>query len=297
MTSRAPGAPTRHARPARGPARRALASVARHPALAAGAATTLSLLLLGLFGPLLCDLAGADPLRQDLYHPFGGLSLRHPLGTDAFGRDILTRLLFGARYSLIEVAASLTLSCGGGTLLGLAAAAIGGRFERLAMWFMDVLFAFPGIILALLTVSLLGPGLGNMLLAISLFSLPVYARLSRNLARGLRHAGFVEAAVSIGAGPARIMLHHVLPNIAGPILVQCTVSAGSIVLSAAALSFLGLGVQPPMPEWGAMMSDGRNYVGAHLLPSLFPGLAITGAALGFNMLGEGARARLGDDPD
>jgi glutathione transport system permease protein len=128
-----------------------------------------------------------------------------------------------------------------------------------------------------------------MLLAISLFSIPVYARLARNLATALRKATYVEAAIAMGAGPARVMFIHILPNAAGPILVQCTVSAGSVILTAASLSFLGLGVEPPAPEWGAMMSDGRNYVGAYLLPSLFPGLAITLAVLGFNLLGEGLR--------
>jgi len=149
------------------------------------------------------------------------------------------------------------------------------------------------VVLALLIVALLGPGLVNMLLAISLFSIPVYARLARNQAAALRKADYVEAAVAMGASSLRIMFRHILPNAAGPILVQCAVSAGAVILMAASLSFLGLGVQPPAPEWGAMMSDGRNYVGAYLLPSLFPGLAITLAVLGFSLLGEGLRG-LGD---
>jgi ABC-type dipeptide/oligopeptide/nickel transport system permease subunit len=258
----------------------------RHRSLSLGGALVGGLILMSLLGPAL---AGGSPLAQDLYHPFQGVSPRHPFGTDEFGRDIATRVIYGARYSLIEAAASIAISCSLGTLMGLVSGAAGGLVDQAIMWLMDVLFAFPGVVLALLIVSLLGPGLFNMLLAISLFSVPVFARLARNLSMALRKAEFVEAAVAMGAGFPRIVLTHILPNAAGPILVQCAVSAGSVILMAASLSFLGLGVQPPAPEWGAMMSDGRNYVGAYVLPSLFPGLAITIAALGFNLLGEGIR--------
>jgi glutathione transport system permease protein len=259
----------------------------RHRTLLIGGVIVGALVLASLLAPLLTT---TSPLAQDLYHPFGGISARHPFGTDAFGRDLATRILYGARYSLLEVAVCIAISGAVGTLLGLVAGSAGGLTDQAITWVMDILFAFPGIVLALLVVALLGPGLVNMLLAISLFSIPVYARLARNLAAGLRRAVYVEAAITMGAGPARVMFIHILPNAAGPILVQCTVSAGSVILTAASLSFLGLGAQPPAPEWGAMMSDGRNYVGAYLLPSLFPGLAITLAVLGFNLLGEGLRA-------
>jgi ABC-type dipeptide/oligopeptide/nickel transport system permease subunit len=262
----------------------------RHRSLSLGGALVGGLVLASLLAPALTS---GSPLIQDLYHPFEGVSPQHPFGTDAFGRDIATRILYGARYSLLEAAASTAISCSLGTLLGLAAGAAGRRVDQAIMGLMDILFAFPGVVLALLIVSLLGPGLFNMLLAISLFSVPVFARLARNLSMALRQADFVEAAVAMGAGFPRIVLVHILPNAAGPILVQCAISAGSVILMAASLSFLGLGVQPPAPEWGAMMSDGRNYVGAYVLPSLFPGLAITLAALGFNLLGEGIRGLLG----
>jgi len=261
--------------------------LARHPSLTLGGALVAALLLTSLLAPLIAP--ATSPLAQDLYHPFQGVSWRHPFGTDALGRDIATRLIYGARYSLLEVGACIALAASTGTLLGLTAGVAGGLADQALMWVMDVLFAFPGVVLALLIVSLLGPGLVNMLLAISLFSVPVYARLARNQASALRKAAYVEAAVAMGAGLPRVMFRHVLPNAAGPILAQCAVSAGSVILTAASLSFLGLGVQPPAPEWGAMMSDGRNYVGAYLLPSLFPGLAITLAVLGFSLLGEGLR--------
>ena len=266
-----------------------MAWVNAHRSLAVGAALVGALILASLLAPLL---GTGSPLAQDLYHPFQGVSPRHPFGTDAFGRDIATRVLYGARYSLVEAAASIAISCSLGTLLGLVAGEAGHLVDQAIMWLMDIMFAFPGIVLALLIVSLLGPGLFNVLLAISLFSVPVYARLARNLTLALRKTDYVEAAVAMGASFPRVMFRHILPNAAGPILVQCTVSAGSVILMAATLSFLGLGVQPPAPEWGAMMSDGRNYVGADILPSLFPGIAITLAVLGFNLLGEGLRRLL-----
>ena len=154
---------------------------------------------------------------------------------------------------------------------------------------MDVLYAFPGIILAILAVGILGESLLDTILAVALFSMPVYARLSRNLAQGLRGAGFVEASRAFGATPLQVIGRHILPAALPTILVQATLTAGTVVLAAASLSFLGLGAQPPTPEWGAMMSDGRNYVGADLYPSLFPGLAIAFTVLGFDRLGEGVR--------
>ena len=264
----------------------------RNRALAMGAAIVGALVLTGLFAPVL---TAGSPLATDLYHPFQGASLAHPFGTDALGRDIATRMIYGARYSLLEAGACIALACTLGTSIGLVCGGVGGAVDQAAMWLMDVLFAFPGVVLALLIVAVLGPGLINMLLAISLFAVPVYARLARNLAMALRRTGYVEAAVAMGAGLPRVLFVHILPNAAGPILVQCAVSAGSVILMAASLSFLGLGVQPPAPEWGAMMSDGRNYVGAHLLPSLFPGLAIAITVLGFNLLGEGLR-QISDGP-
>jgi len=264
----------------------ALAWLVRHRSLAIGAAIVGALVVTGLLAPVL---SGASPLAPDLHHPFEGVSRSHLLGTDALGRDIATRVAWGARYSLLEVTACIAVSAILGTVLGLTCAGAGSLVDQAVMWLMDILFAFPGVVLALLIVALLGPGLVNMLLAISLFSVPVYARLTRNLAMALRRTGYVEAAEAMGAGVPRIMLFHILPNAAGPILVQCAVSAGSVILMAASLSFLGLGVEPPAPEWGAMMSDGRDYVGAHILPSLFPGLAISIAVLGFNVLGEGIR--------
>jgi glutathione transport system permease protein len=258
----------------------------KNPSLAVGA-LLLGLLLLAAAWPV--ALLPADPLRQDLHHVLADPSAAHPFGTDAFGRDILARIAAGARLSLMEVVVSIGLALLVAVPAGLLCGFVGGPVDTMVMAMSDVLFAFPGIILAILVVSVLGEGLFNTMLAIALFSAPIYARLSRNLALELRHREYVEAAMAFGAGTAHVLLRHVLRNAIGPLLVQSTLSAGMVVLTAASLSFLGLGAQPPSPEWGAMMSDGRNYLGADLWPSLFPGLAIALVVLGFDRLGEGLR--------
>lgn len=258
----------------------------RRPSLGTGLA------LVGLVFLLAIDPTAwlpSSPYAQDLYHTLQSPSFRHPFGTDAFGRDILSRVASGARLSLIEIVASIAITCLAGVPLGMAAGFAGGLLDGAAMWVMDVLFAFPGLILAILAVSVLGEGLFNTILAISLFSLPVYARLSRNLTLELREVGYVKAAGALGAGPVHIIIHHILPAILPPLLLQATLTAGTVVLAAASLSFLGLGAQPPLAEWGAMMSDGRNYVGADIYPALFPGLAIAMTVFGFDRLGEGVR--------
>ncbi|MBV1833608.1 ABC transporter permease [Novacetimonas pomaceti] len=254
--------------------------------LLVGMALTAILVLTALLAPLISP---SDPLSQDLYDTLQPMSWRHPFGTDAFGRDVFSRIVHGARYSLAEVCISVFVSCVAGTLAGMLAALAGGAVEQAIMWVVDIMFALPGIVLALLILSLLGPGFLNMLLAISLFSIPVYARLAQNLTHTLQRTEYVEAARTLGAGMWRILSVHILRNAAAPILVQATLTAGTVILSASSLSFLGLGVAPATPEWGAMMSDGRNYLGIDILPSLFPGLAITIAVLGFNLLGEGMR--------
>lgn len=261
--------------------------IARLPlSLLVGMMVIAFLVLGALLAPLISP---ADPLAQDLYATFQPMSSAHPFGTDAFGRDIFSRIVYGTRYSLAEVCVCILVSCVMGTLAGMLAALVGGYVEQAVMWAVDIIFAFPGIVLALLILSLIGPGFLNMLLAISVFSIPVYARLAHNLTQALQRAEYVEAARTLGAGTWRILYVHVMRNALGPILVQSTLTAGSVVLAASSLSFLGLGVAPATPEWGAMMSDGRSYLGIDILPSLFPGLTITLAVLGFNLLGEGVR--------
>ena len=274
------------ARPARSRFAKAMRTVTRNRNLLVGSVMVVTLVLVGLSAPWL---APYDPLAQDLtrsLQPPGG---EHLLGTDQFGRDVLSRLLHGTLLALVQIVLGVGMSVMLGVPIGLLAGYFGGRIDRTLSWFMDILFAFPGIVLAILIVSLLGVGLFNMLLAIAIFSIPVYGRLTRNLTLSLKQMDYTDAARALGAPDWVIMLRHILRNALAPLMVQATLTAGAVVLTAASLSFLGLGVQPPTPEWGAMVSNGRNFLGVATYLSLFPGLAITFAVMGFNLLGDGLR--------
>ncbi|HEX4167215.1 MAG TPA: ABC transporter permease [Bryobacteraceae bacterium] len=257
--------------------------------LTAGCLIVCGLLLLGLLAPVI---APHNPYQQDLSATFQAPSAHHWFGTDDFGRDVFSRVLFGARLSLLEISFSVALAVLLGVTLGLIAGYWGGLADQGIMWLMDLLYAFPGIVLMILLVATLGVGLLNSLIAIALFSVPVYCRLTRNLTVTLKRMEFVEAAQSMGAGSWRILIHHILRNAFAPLLIQATVSAGETILTASGLSFLGLGAQPPSAEWGTMLSEGRRFLGMSTHLSFFPGLAITIAAIGFNLLGDGLRDRL-----
>ncbi len=265
---------------------RGLRWMAAHRSITLGGLLIGIIVLAAVFAPLI---AAADPYMQDLLATMEPPSLAHPFGTDDNGRDIFARVIFGARISLLEVVLAVGLAVLVGVPLGILSGMSGRYVDQAIMWTMDILFAFPGIVLAILIVSVLGSSLINLLIAIAIFSVPVYARLSRNLTLGLKGMDYVEAAISLGISRRRIMSHYILRNAIGPIIVQSTLTAGTVILSAASLSFLGLGAQPPLPEWGAMMSDGRNYLGLNIWMSLFPGLAIMITVLGFNILGDGLR--------
>ena len=258
----------------------------RHRSLAAGAVLVGLVLGAALLAPLLSP---ADPYAQDLANILLPPGAGHPFGTDAFGRDILARVLYGARLSLLEVAAGVLLAVGIGVPLGLLSGTAGGALDAALMWVVDIAFAFPAIVLAILIVSVLGPSLPNLLLAVGIFSVPGYARLGRNLAVGVRGLEFVEAAAVAGSTRWQVIRRHIAPNTVSPVIVQASLTAGTAVLSAASLSFLGLGAQPPLPEWGTMLSDGRNYLGVSPWLSFFPGLAVMLTVLGFNLLGDGLR--------
>ncbi len=260
--------------------------LAQHPGITIGGFLVSLIVLCAIFAPLL---TAADPYEQDLLSTMLPLSWDHPFGTDDSGRDIFARVVYGARISLLEVTLGVGLAIISGVPLGILSGMAGKRVDAVIMWCMDVLFAFPGIVLAILLVSILGSSLVNLLVAIAIFSIPVYARLARNLTLGLRSMDYVEAAISLGLRRWRVMTHYILPNAIGPIIVQSTPTAGTLILSPASISFLGLGSQPPLPEGGAMMSSGRNYLCVNIYMSLFPGIAVMITVLGFNILGDGLR--------
>ncbi len=214
------------------------------------------------------------------------------LGTDAFGRDVLSMLMAGARNSLGVALAAVALGGTGGTLLGVAAAARRGFAESLVMRGCDIVFAFPPVISALMLGALLGPGRLTAIAAIALFMVPVFARVSRAAARQAWARDYVLAARGAGRGTAAITLDHVLPNIAGQIVIQVTIQLGLAILTEAGLSFLGLGAPPPEPSWGRMLADAQTYLVRAPWLALAPGAAVAVAVLGLNLLGDGLRDRL-----
>jgi ABC-type dipeptide/oligopeptide/nickel transport system permease subunit len=217
---------------------------------------------------------------------------QHIMGLDLNARDMFSRVLFGARVSLFVGLTSVAFSIVLGSLLGLISGYGGFWTDNVIMRSMDVLLAFPSLILAIAIVTVLGPGLQNALFAIAIVNIPVYARLARAQVLALRETDYVLAAQAVGGGKNRILYLHILPNALTPLIVQGTLGIAGAVLEAAALSFIGLGAQPPTPEWGAIMSEGRNYVftSPHLV--FFPGIAIMITVLGFNLLGDGLRDAL-----
>ncbi len=237
-------------------------------------------------------LAPYDPSYQNLIENLQPPSPAHLLGTDELGRDVFSRLLFGARVSLTAGVVAVGLALVLGVSLGLVAGYFGGRVDGLIMRAMDGLLAFPELVLALAITGALGPSLRNALIAIGIVYTPRFARLTRGQTLSVRHRDFVEAARALGAGSTRIMLRHVLPNIVAPIIVQASLSVALAILAEASLSFLGLGVQPPEASWGVMVNAGKDYLDLAPWASFAPGVAIFLAVMGFNFLGDGIRDAL-----
>ena len=247
------------------------------------------LLFVALCAPVL---APHDPMEQNLYARLEPPSLEHPLGTDDFGRDILSRMIYGSRISLRIGGASITAALLVGTLLGLWAGYWGGWADTLIMRCMDLLLAFPSILLAIAIVAVAGPGIDNAIMAVSVVLIPQFARLVRSSVLTVRETAYVEAARALGAGQMRILFVGILPNCMAPIIVQTTLGLGTAILDAAGLSFLGLGAQPPMPEWGAMLAGGRELLFEAPWVMTFPGLAIFIVVLAINLFGDGLRDAL-----
>jgi peptide/nickel transport system permease protein len=272
------------------PARSFLADVwrrfRRSPGALVGAAIVLALLILAVFAPLV---APADPLAQNLAAQAQPPSTHHLFGTDKLGRDMFSRVVYGARISLRIGFVAVGLAITVGTLIGTIAGYAGGRTDSVLMAAMDVMLAFPSIILAIAITTLLGPSITNLMIAVGIVYVPQYARLARSSVLDVRDVEFVEAARAIGAGTPAIVARHILPNILAPLLVQATLGIATAELEAAGLSYLGLGARPPVPEWGAMLNDARDYWISAPWALIFPGAAITLLVIGFNLMGDGLR--------
>ena len=262
-----------------------------NPGAIAGLAIMVCLILLAIAAPLAAPHGPAEQFRDHfLAPPFQQATF--PLGTDSLGRDIFSRLIYGARLSLLIGAVVVALSLLVGTLLGLAAAFAGGLADTAIMRLMDVLLVFPSLLLAIVVVAILGPGLTNAMLAVAIVLLPAYVRLARAAALGELAREYVTATRSAGAGTLRLMLLVVLPNCLAPLIVQATLGFSSAILDAAALGFLGLGAQPPTPEWGTMLADALQFYSRAWWLLTFPGLAILVTVMAFNLLGDGLRDAL-----
>jgi peptide/nickel transport system permease protein len=253
-------------------------------ALVSGAVITIVIIIAALAAPLV---APYDPSDQDSARRLEGPSRAHPFGLDDLGRDVLSRVLYGARVSLRVGFSVVILASIVGVALGAIAGYFGGAVDTAIMRLSDILLAFPGILLAIAMVAVMGPSLNNVVIALATTGWVGYARLVRGQVLKVREMEFVTAAKAIGARSTRVIVHHLLPNVINPVIVMATLGLAGAILSEAALSFLGLGVQPPTPSWGAMLTSGRRYLGLANHLAIFPGAAIMLAVMGFNFLGDG----------
>ena len=254
--------------------------------LPTGAALVGFVLLAMLVGP---SLTGWGENEMDYMALLQGPSLAHPFGTDSFGRDVLSRVLYGARVSLLVSVAGVGLAAVCGTSIGMAAAMLGGVMDAVAMRAMDLLLALPSFVLALFLMLILGFGLENVLLALALIFVPNFARLARNTTLAVKSENYVQAAIVMGQPTWRIMLREILPNIAAPLFVQLSAALAFGILVEAGLSFLGLGVQPPTPSLGGLMSEGKDYFESGPWVLTYTGLSVSTIILGLNLLADGIR--------
>ncbi len=274
----------RAAQPRSGP--NPLVQVLRQPAGAVGAPLVTLICVCAVLAPIL---APYDPTRQTLLDALLEPSSVHPFGTDEFGRDILSRTIYGARVSLQVGVVAVVLSALAGTILGQVAGYQGGRLDEVLMRLMDAAFAFPALVLALIINTILGNSLTNAIIAIAIVSTPGFARLARGSTLAVREREFVLAARALGAGDARILGRHILPNIAAPLIVNASNLMSAAIITEGSLSFLGLGVQPPTPSWGSMLRSGYGYLDSHPWLAMSPMVATMITVLAFNFLGDAIR--------
>lgn len=254
-----------------------------------GGVLIILIILIALIGP---QFVPYSPNATNTANRLVGPSLEHWLGTDNYGRDIFSRIIDGMSITLYVGFTSVFIGMTIGVFLGIISGYYGGKIDTVIMRLMDIMLAFPGILLALAIVAVLGSSLQNVIIAVAVFSIPVFARIVRGSTLSVKKLEYIDAIRALGASDARIIFKHILPNVTSPIIVQATLSIATSILSASGLSFLGLGAQPPMPEWGAMLADGRNYMydAAHV--ATIPGIAIVIVVLAFNLFGDGLRDAL-----
>ena len=251
-----------------------------------GAVVVCFFIMVAVLAPIL---APYDPYKNDLSRTLLTPCADHLFGTDELGRDILSRIIYGARLSLLEGLFSVLLAMALGVPLGMVSGYLGGKPDTVIMRLVDILLAFPGVLLAVVIVSILGPSLVNAMIAVGVYTVPMFARLARGSTLAVKEEPYIEACRAVGMGHFRILWKHVFPNISAHLFVLAALRVAIAILMAASLSFLGLGAQPPSPEWGAMLSNGRNYllIAPHLV--VFPGLAIILLVLGLNLFQDGLR--------
>jgi len=271
---------------AQGPTRVALRQLRRSRLALPGLTIVLLFVIGGAFAPLI---AAYDPYKNDLMNVLMPPSAEHWFGTDELGRDLFSRILYGARISLVEGVFSVALALVVGVPIGIVSGYVGGRVDAVIMRTIDVLLAFPGVLLAIVIISILGPGLTNAIIAVAIYTVPIFARLARGSTLVVRDEPYVEAARAAGLSSFRILSRHIFPNISATLFVMMTLRVAISILTAASLSFLGLGAQAPLPEWGAMLANSRNamLIAPHV--ALFPGLATILLVFGLNLFQDGLR--------
>lgn len=273
----------------RSPWREVFRRLRRSKGAVTGGVVLVALVLAAIAAPLLTPF---EPLEINPPDRLQSPSLNHLFGTDVLGRDVATRILFGSRISLMTGLISVTIAVLIGVPLGLVSGFYGGLIDRLLMHLVDLMLTFPGILLALVIIAILGPDLFNAMLAVGISASPTYTRIVRATVLSAKSQTYVEAARATGCTNARIMLRHILPNTVASIIVLGTLGVAGAIIAAAALSYLGLGARPPEPEWGALLAEGRNYLRVAWWMTTFPGLAIMTAVLSINLLGDGLRDAL-----
>jgi peptide/nickel transport system permease protein len=273
-------------KPGQSPRAQALRRLARNRGAAAGGALLVALVGMAAFAPLV---AGYDPTQTNYADALLGPSLRHPLGTDRYGRDLFSRIVFGGRLSLTSGLVAVGIGTAIGALLGLPSGYYGGWLDDVIMRVMDVMLAFPGILFAMAIVAILGSGFTNVMIAVGVSSIPGFVRLVRASVLSAAENVYVEAARGLGCRAGRIMSLHILPNVVAPLFTYATLRVSVAIISVASLNFLGLGAQPPTPEWGLMLADGRDYMRDYWWLATFPGLAIMATTLSINLFSNGLR--------